>query len=166
MTGRRLGSKPAQLTAPLCKSGQKKGFAMESRMTVATRVINLISAHQAVAPEDVELLRAWTAPEDRKRTPDELACRLIEADLRDRRNASAQVPGKESERKQLPSGQSDHRSEASALSRAINYLKTHREADIPALATCQMSDSGLAIRRGTCRPRRVSCTPRAAGRLP
>ena len=84
-----LRIEPAQLTAPLCKSGQKEGFTMESRMAVAMRVINLMSAHQAAAPEDVALLRAWAAHEDRNRTPDELAYRIIEVDLLRRKNAMA-----------------------------------------------------------------------------
>ena len=62
---------------------------MESRMTVAMRVIKLMSTHQAAAPEDLALLRGWTAPEDGNRTLDELACLVIEAELLRRKNGRA-----------------------------------------------------------------------------
>jgi len=64
---------------------------MESRMTVAMRVIDLMSAHQAASPEDVALLRAWAAPDDRNRLPEELACSIIEGDLLRRKNAMARA---------------------------------------------------------------------------
>jgi hypothetical protein len=66
---------------------------METQMTVAMRVINLMSAHQAASPEDVALLRSWASPEDRTLVPDELACLVIEAELLRRRNARTKDSG-------------------------------------------------------------------------
>jgi hypothetical protein len=60
-------------------------------VTVAMRVIKATSAGEAGAPEDVAFLRAWLASEQRDRPTNELACLVIEADLRRRKNAKAQA---------------------------------------------------------------------------
>jgi hypothetical protein len=57
---------------------------MEHQMTVAMRVIQSAAIREAATPEDVELLRAWATPDDRHHTPAELACIIIDADLRRR----------------------------------------------------------------------------------
>ena len=64
---------------------------MESRMTVAMRAIQSATAREAIAPEDVALLRAWASPENRNKEPDELACLVIEVVLIRRKNYKARA---------------------------------------------------------------------------
>jgi hypothetical protein len=55
------------------------------------RVIKATSAGEAGAPEDVAFLRVRVASEQCDRPTNELACLVIEADLRRRKNAMTQA---------------------------------------------------------------------------
>ena len=73
------------------------------------RVIKATSAGEAGASEDVAFLRAWVASEQRDRPTNELACLVIEADLRRRKNAMAQAV--------MTAAETGNYSEASGVSR-------------------------------------------------
>jgi hypothetical protein len=53
--------------------------------TVAGRVLSAISTQSVPLEADVDLLRGWVDAIDRWRDPDDLACLVIQADVRARR---------------------------------------------------------------------------------
>jgi hypothetical protein len=62
---------------------------MENQIAVAMRVIQSAAIRESAPPEDVALLRAEAAPENRHRDPYELACLVIEAELLRPKNGRA-----------------------------------------------------------------------------
>jgi hypothetical protein len=58
-------------------------------MTLTMRVTKTVPRPEGVAHEEIVLHKAWVGPEDSPRGLEELACLLIEADLRSGRDYSA-----------------------------------------------------------------------------